>query len=216
MFSDQDSFQEWNALDQAAESYEECAIEIDVHALQLEDNQLRAASHMPQLVDSSDDEEDPRDDLFSLPPSAAASSPQEPSAPTPTEPHPGNPTDNRIRIPILVNRHKVLALVDTGAQRTLISQTLAAAADLPVKPSAVTITTALKGCSGGIHGTTQTTLLTSEHQINNVHLLVADLPPHIDMYIGMDTLPSLGIRIEGLPTEFPFQPGNPRDVSPPQ
>ena len=105
--------------------------------------------------------------------------------------------------PLLVNNHPASALADSGAQKTILSTDFVKRLGIPITPGNGKIDLALAGCSAQIQGYATIDITTTAHHLRQCNIMVANLPSHIQMYLGMDIFPLLGIKLVGLPTEHP-------------
>jgi hypothetical protein len=114
-----------------------------------------------------------------------------------------SPADPRPYCALLVNKHPTQALADFGATLSLLDTQFAAKLGCPITPCSGKLNLALAGHTVDITGYVLTDIKTTSHHLRSCKLYIAPLPDKTHIYLGMDLLPRLGIKITGLPIDFP-------------
>ena len=120
-------------------------------------------------------------------------------------------------VPILVNGHKALAFVDTGAEKTFIAQELVHRIDVKVNPTHGRIQTVVPHISLARVGCTAPLQIQfGQREIEHACEVLAKMDD-VQIIIGRDLIPKLQINVFGLPYEYPGTeaPEQPLDDMPP-
>ena len=122
---------------------------------------------------------------------------------------PGSPTERAIipskkaiKAPVLLNSHKIYALLDSGSEISIIDKKLVQSLNLPVYRQSGTIKLATAGQTSQRTGYVLVNIRISDKTFDNVKLEVLNLSD-ASLLIGLDHWSLFGFRIEGVPYRFP-------------
>ena len=109
---------------------------------------------------------------------------------------------NSIEFPCLVNNRKVIAVLDTGANVSLIDLNLVEEMQLVIEPRQGVIQLAVKGGKESQIGVTRVNLKAGDESVD-VNLEVAKLGSEVKLLIGMDLFEKLRFKLNNVPILFP-------------
>lgn len=111
--------------------------------------------------------------------------------------------DNRVTVPITLNGHRALALLDTGASHTLVDGGWAKKRGLEFEMAPKEFMLAAEGATMKSEGNVKQALIRAANKRVIVDVEVAPLRGPETVYLGRDALPALGLMPVNIPFTYP-------------
>ena len=118
--------------------------------------------------------------------------------------------------PTVVAKTKVMALLDSGSEISAIDESLVEELSLPIIPHQNRVSTlvlAVQGHEVKRIGYVEVPIQFGKKSFPSIKLEVMKLGPDTKLLFGLDLWPKLGLRVEGLPSNFPADPGENKNGS---
>jgi hypothetical protein len=109
-----------------------------------------------------------------------------------------------IEVPCLLNEIKVIGILDTGANVSVIDKSLVKELKLEIEPREGSISQAFKGNVQDRTGVVRAVIRVGKESANTL-LEVADLHGEVKLLIGMDLFKQLGFKLKNVPFLWPNQ-----------